>query len=113
MTVLFDEEITNQYLKEKKIQPFRSKQIFHELFKNQNISRDEMTTIPKELKNELSTQFEIINLSIEQVIETEDTTKFAFKTYDGYTIEAVLMFHRSKRIDEKLNRITLCLSSQI
>ncbi len=113
MTVLFDEDIINQYLKERKVQPFRSKQIFQELFKNQNISRDEMTTIPKDLKNELSTQFEIINLSIEQVIETEDTTKFAFKTYDGYTIEAVLMFHWSKRIDEKLNRITLCLSSQI
>jgi 23S rRNA (adenine2503-C2)-methyltransferase len=52
-------------------------------------------------------------LDIENIIETPETTKFAFKTYDWYTIEAVLMYHRSKHVEDKLNRITLCLSSQI
>lgn len=113
MDVLFDDAVLSQYMKDKKIQPYRLKQVLQELYKNQNISWNEMTTLPKDLKSELSEQFEIINLSIEQIIESDDTTKFAFKTHDWYTIEAVLMFHRSKHFDDKLNRITLCLSSQI
>lgn len=113
MPVIFDDEKIESYAKLHKMQPFRVKQIFHELYKNQNISRDEMTTLSKDLKAELSSEFEIINLTVEQIIENEDTTKFAFKTHDWYTIEAVLMFHWSKHFDDKLNRITLCLSSQI
>lgn len=111
--ILFDDDLLNSYAKEHKIQPFRVKQILHELYKNQNIDWDEMTTLSKEFRQQLSCDFEIVNLELEQVVETEDTTKFWFKTKDGYTIEAVLMFHRSKHFDEKLNRITLCLSSQI
>ncbi len=111
--ILFDEERLHEYIKENKIQPFREKQILYELYKNQNISRDEMTTLSKDLKSWLAQNFEIINLTLEQLVETQDTTKFAFKTEDGHIIEAVLMFHWSKHFEWKLNRITLCLSSQI
>ena len=113
MSVLFVDEEISQYIKDHKIQSFRIKQIFQELYKNQNIFWDEMTTLPNDLKQQLSQDFSIINLDIENIIETPETTKFAFKTYDGYTIEAVLMYHRSKHFENKLNRITLCLSSQI
>ena len=82
MDVLFDDAVLSQYMKDKKIQPYRLKKVLQELYKNQNISWNEMTTLPKDLKSELSEQFEIINLSIEQIIESDDTTKFAFKTHD-------------------------------
>ena len=49
--ILFDEERLHEYIKENKIQPFREKQILYELYKNQNISRDEMTTLSKDLKS--------------------------------------------------------------
>jgi len=113
MFVLFDDGNLHKYVKENKIQSFREKQILYELYKNQNIERDEMTTLSKDLREMLSRDSEILNLKLEQIVETDDTTKFAFKTEDWYTIEAVLMFHWSKHFDGKLNRITLCLSSQI
>lgn len=113
MGVVFVDEELWPYIKEHKIQSFRVKQIFQELYKNQNIFWDEMTTLPNDLKQQLSQDFSVIDLDIENIIETSETTKFAFKTHDWYTIEAVLMYHRSKHFENKLNRITLCLSSQI
>jgi len=113
MGVAFVDEELWSYIKEHKIQSFRVKQIFQELYKNQNIFWDEMTTLPNDLKQQLSQDFSVIDLDIENIIETSETTKFAFKTHDWYTIEAVLMYHRSKHFENKLNRITLCLSSQI
>ena len=74
--ILFDDDLLNSYAKEHKIQPFRVKQILHELYKNQNIDWDEMTTLSKEFRQQLSCDFEIVNLELEQVVETEDTTKF-------------------------------------
>ncbi len=111
--VVFDEDILLNYAKQNKIQPFRVKQIFYELYKNQNINWDDMSTLSKDMKKELSNDFDIINLSLDKILEDDQTTKFSFKTFDGYLIEAVLMFHWSKRIESKLNRITLCLSSQV
>lgn len=82
MSVIFVDEELSQYVKEHKIQSFRIKQIFQELYKNQNIFWDEMTTLPNDLKQQLSQDFSIINLDIENIIETPETTKFAFKTHD-------------------------------
>ncbi|HOQ78946.1 MAG TPA: 23S rRNA (adenine(2503)-C(2))-methyltransferase RlmN [Candidatus Absconditabacterales bacterium] len=113
LPVIFDEDILLKYAKEHKIQPFRVKQIFYELFKNQNIDWDSMTTLSKDMRKELSNKFDILNLTIDKVLEDEQTTKFSFKTLDGYFIEAVLMYHWSKHVKGKLNRITLCLSSQV
>ncbi|MCK9467450.1 MAG: 23S rRNA (adenine(2503)-C(2))-methyltransferase RlmN [Candidatus Absconditabacterales bacterium] len=113
LPVIFDEEYLLKYAKEQKIQPFRVKQIFYELFKNQNIDWDSMTTLSKDMRQDFSDNFNIINLSLDKKLEDEQTTKFSFKTFDGYFIEAVLMYHRSKHTKGKLNRITLCLSSQV
>ncbi len=111
--VIFDEEILNKNTKEKKLQLFKVKQIFHEIYKNQNIGWDDMTTLSKDLRQELAKEFDVLNLKIDQALEDSQTTKFSFKTFDGFVIEAVLMYHWSKHHEWKLNRITLCLSSQI
>lgn len=111
--VIFDDVVLAEYAKEKKLQPFKVKQIFHELYKNHNIDLNDMTTLSKNLREDLADKFDVINLKVGQVLEDKQTTKFSFKTFDGYAIEAVLMYHWSKHVEWKLNRITLCLSSQI
>jgi 23S rRNA (adenine2503-C2)-methyltransferase len=105
---------------------FKIKQIFFELFKNQRIHREEMTTLSKDLRTELSQTFSPLSLSIVETVETDTTVKFAFQTHDGHLIEAVLMLHwqdekyalhprKSPReiAGRKLNRLTLCISSQV
>ena len=116
--ILFDTERVQSRAKQHQLQPFKVKQIFFELFKNQHIHWEEMTTLSKDLKSQLAEEFQILSLEMEQTIEAEDTTKFAFKTHDGHIVEAILMFHwqdekYSVSGKKKLNRITLCLSSQV
>ena len=50
---LFNEWELTKRAKERKLQPFRLKQIFFELYKNQNTEWDTLTTISKDLREEL------------------------------------------------------------
>jgi 23S rRNA (adenine2503-C2)-methyltransferase len=118
-TVLFDTSALQSRAKSHQLQPFKVKQIFFELFKNQNIQWEEMSTLSKDLKADLASTFTPLSLTVQDTVEADETTKFAFQTHDGHLIEAILMFHRQ---DEKyhisgnvrkLNRITLCISSQV
>jgi len=116
--VLFDDDAISNYAKEKKIQPFKLKQIFYEIYKNQNIDFDDMTTISKDMRNELAEHFAPISLEVDQIKEDKQTTKIWFKTHDGHLIESVIIYHRQptkhvKNNQPKLNRITLCISSQV
>ena len=118
MTVLFDQERLEIRAKERKLQQFKVKQVFFELFKNQRIEWEEMTTLSNELKDELKSEFSPISLKCLETVEAETTTKFAFQTDDGHPVEAILMYHWQdekyiKYGKRKLNRITLCISSQI
>lgn len=115
---LFNEGKLNEWAKERKLQPFKVKQIFFEMYKNQNIERDAMTTLSKDLKSELQKDFVPLAIELVETVEAEDTTKFAFKTKDWNLIEAILMYHWQnekyvKGNQPKLNRITLCISSQV
>lgn len=115
---LFNEGKLNEWAKEHKLQPFKVKQIFFEMYKNQNIERDAMTTLSKDLKSELQKDFVPLAIELVETVEAEDTTKFAFKTKDWNLIEAILMYHWQnekyvKGNQPKLNRITLCISSQV
>jgi len=73
--VLFDDEAIAHYAKEKKIQPFKVKQIFYEIYKNQNIDLNDMTTISKEMRIELAEQFAPISLEATMIKEDHQTTK--------------------------------------
>lgn len=79
---LFNEGKLNDWAKERKLQPFKVKQIFFEMYKNQNIERDAMTTLSKDLKSELQKDFVPLAIELVETVEAEDTTKFAFKTKD-------------------------------
>jgi 23S rRNA (adenine2503-C2)-methyltransferase len=119
LPVLFDTSALQSRAKTHQLQPFKVKQIFFELFKNQRIDREEMTTLSKALKAELAEDFSPLSLSLDTIVKAPDTTKFAFKTFDGHLIEAILMFHWQDEKycvsgqAKKLNRITLCISSQV
>lgn len=118
MNVLFDQEKLEIRAKERKIPQFKVRQIFFELFKNQHVEWDEMTTLSNQMKEELKLDFSPISLKCMDTVEANTTTKFAFQTDDWYTVEAILMYHWQgekyiKNGKRKLNRITLCISSQI
>ncbi len=92
-----------------------------------------MTTLSKELRNQLKSDFTLNTFTVETTADSDETTKFLFKLADGNVIETVLMYHRHEkestadtrkilrsRTDHKiseethtLNRITICVSSQV
>ncbi|MCF7834871.1 23S rRNA (adenine(2503)-C(2))-methyltransferase RlmN [Candidatus Gracilibacteria bacterium] len=116
--LLRDEIEVNKFAQEIKLQPFKVKQIFFEIFKNQNIEIDQMTTLSKDLREELKTKFDPLSIKMKDMVEDGQTTKFAFETHDGKIIESVIIYHRQKEQHvkdnkAKLNRITLCISSQV
>jgi len=111
---IFDLEAVENFRQKHKLQPYRIDQIYHEIFKNWVIDFDQITTLPKDLRAELAKEFEIVSLKPIKILESEDSTKIAFQTHDGHLIETVIMYHyHTVDGQKKLNRITLCLSSQI
>lgn len=87
--------------------PFRAEQIFSWLHDKRVLSFDEMTNIPKDLRQKLNDNFVIFALSIEKklVSEYDDTVKYLFKTFDGEFIESVVMRYKYG--------FTICVSTQI
>jgi len=117
-TSILDAGKLQAFAKERKLQPFRIKQIQQEIFKNQNIDFADMTTLSKDLREDLDKQFSVVTLKANKILEDDTSTKIWFQTQDGFMIEAVILYHRqdekyNKTDEEKLNRITLCISSQV
>lgn len=117
-TCILNSTALQEFTKEKKIQPFKVKQILYEIFKNQNIKFEDMTTLSKELRTDMEERFNVVPLESDKILEDKETTKIWFKTTDGHIIESVIIYHRQARKyrvnnKPKLNRITLCISSQI
>jgi adenine C2-methylase RlmN of 23S rRNA A2503 and tRNA A37 len=63
------------FAKEHKLPAFKLKQIFHEIFKNQTTDIDEMTTLSKDLREQIKEQFEVIPFTPEETIESKDNIK--------------------------------------
>ncbi|MEI8091236.1 MAG: hypothetical protein WCG98_03125 [bacterium] len=72
---ILNEDIFQSYAKEHKLQPFRVKQVFFEIYKNQNIEFSEMTTLSKDMRQDLEKAFSIIPFEVTDVVEGEDSTK--------------------------------------
>ena len=113
---IFDQNAVEQFRKEHKIQPFRIRQIFAHIFNHAAITFEEMTTLSKELREQLDELFFIVPLEIDEIIDDDETTKFLFKTETGEVMESVLMYHlhtEQRTQERKINRMTLCISSQV
>ena len=85
--------------------PFRARQIYEWLHQHLAVSYDEMSNLPKSLKQKLAEQpvtaLEIMDV---QVSKIDGTRKYLFRLSDGNMIESVLMkYHHGNSV---------CISSQ-
>lgn len=85
---------------------YRARQVWEWVYKRFAISFEEMTNLPKSLRERLDAEFLISPLEpvTRQVSQDRDTQKMLFRLADGQTVETVLMLYDRRR--------TLCISSQ-
>ncbi len=102
----FELESLVEVMKINKIPSFRGKQIFEWVHKGIE-SFDEMNNIPKALKEQLSENFMISNMSVLEVMKSrsDGTRKYLLKLQDGNVIECVFMKYKHGN--------TLCISTQV
>ena len=87
-------EELKEWLTEHGEKAFRAAQIFEWLYVKRVKTYDEMTNIPKGLREKLEAEFVLTTLSTIVKQESKDgTIKFLFQLQDGYSIETVLMRH--------------------
>ena len=99
------EEIQDQ-LKEWGEKPFRAKQIFDWIWKKSCTDWDEMSNLSLALREKLKEQFVFHTMHPDDVQKSGDgTLKSAFKLYDNYVVEGVLI--------PAGKRMTACISSQV
>lgn len=73
---------------------FRAAQIYEWLYEKRVKTFDEMSNLPKGLRDKLEEKFALTTLSTIIKQESKDgTIKFLFQLQDGYSIETVLMRH--------------------
>ncbi len=86
---------------------FRAKQIFDWFQVYGAMSFDEMTNLPKALRNRLGQDYPVRSCEIElkRVSKIDSTVKYLFRLFDGNFIESVLMKYKYG--------YTLCVSSQV
>ncbi|MBE5822530.1 MAG: 23S rRNA (adenine(2503)-C(2))-methyltransferase RlmN [Butyrivibrio sp.] len=86
---------------------FRAKQLYEWLHVKQARGYDDMTNIPKSLKEKLSKDFSFTSLEVVETLEShiDDTKKFLFALADGNIIESVFMKYRFG--------VSVCISSQV
>ena len=84
-----------EWLEEQRQAKFRGAQIFDWLYKKRVQSLDEMKNLPKDLREQLSKNFDFTTLKENASAVSKDrTTKFLFELADGHLIETVLMYHK-------------------
>ena len=85
-------------------QKYRAKQIYENMYLGKTL--DEMTNVPKNLKEKLKEEFVDEPIKIIKTLEDEEgTKKFLYQLFDGNIIEGVLMKYKYGN--------TLCVSTQV
>ena len=83
---------------------YRVDQIRDWLYRTPVLDAQDMTNLPGDLRDEISSRLWPFQVEMEQVADGETTRKWLFRAPDGAAIEAVLMGYP--------RRATLCISSQ-
>ena len=100
------EEGLSQWLSELGQPGFRKKQISEWLWQKRVMSFEEMTSLPLDLRYQLSEHFRIPAVKTDTAQKSQDgTIKFGFLLEDGYKAEGVLI--------PSGDRMTACISSQV
>lgn len=99
---------------------YRGKQLFDWIYNKKVNSIEEMTSLSKRFREELSKSAEIGALKIlsHHQSSVDTTTKFLFELHDGKKIESVLIPPRTAFVNGKANteeqkRLTVCVSTQV
>jgi 23S rRNA (adenine2503-C2)-methyltransferase len=86
-------------------QPYRAKQVVRHLWTAPVAAFDQMTALPKRMREQLAEKFDLPRLTIAARQSSKDgTEKFLFRLHDGEAIETVAI--------PEGKRLTLCISSQ-
>ncbi|MGA9761297.1 MAG: 23S rRNA (adenine(2503)-C(2))-methyltransferase RlmN [Gaiellaceae bacterium] len=100
-----DRDLLEQTLTELGQPPYRAKQVWEHACAGAG-SYEEMSSLPKSLRSELTERVPFSTLSLEQQFEARDgTVKALFRTHDEHPVESVLMRYRD-------GRRSVCISSQ-
>ena len=84
---------------------YRAKQIFKQIHERRLLSFDEMTDLPKVLREKLNAAATATTLTVEsRYVSTDGTRRFLMKTHDNFPVETVFI--------PTENRDTICFSSQ-
>ncbi|MCR4789305.1 MAG: 23S rRNA (adenine(2503)-C(2))-methyltransferase RlmN [Lachnospiraceae bacterium] len=96
-----------EYIKELGQSPFRAKQIYEWIHVHLARDFDEMTNIPKALREILKKECTLNTLKIErlQISKLDGTRKYLFRLEDGNFIESVFMSYKHGN--------SVCISSQV
>lgn len=102
----WDQSSLTDWLKEKGQPAFRAKQIWNWVFQKRAKSFDEMTNLPKSLRDELDRAFVIYKASQSAITSSPDgTDKLLIRLFDGGEVECVLLRDGPRR--------SICVSSQV
>jgi 23S rRNA (adenine2503-C2)-methyltransferase len=99
--------------------PYRAKQLYRWLHRRGAASFEEMTDLPRELRERLAERFALRTLALAEEHRSRDgTIKWKWRTVDGRFIESVYLPHVGGDDDEEegpgnRERRTLCVSSQV
>ncbi len=106
----FDE--VEEFVRSKGFERYRADQIINDIYVKKIETFAEMKQLPKELKQVLESEFEIVSiLNQRKRVSSDGSIKYLFELADGKSIEAVYM----PWVDDKgeLDRSTLCISSMV
>ena len=104
--ILNPDNSLNDWLKEQQFPAFRSKQIRRWLYQGRAGSFDDMSDLPKKLRDQIEKEFTIWTSRVAKHQTSKDgTEKLLLELADGGRIECVLL--------KEENRRTICISSQV
>ncbi|WP_274361547.1 23S rRNA (adenine(2503)-C(2))-methyltransferase RlmN [Paenibacillus thermotolerans] len=99
-------EALQDWAKENGEPAFRGGQIFDWLYVKRASSFDEMSNLPKSMREKLAEQFQFVTLNEITKLESKDgTVKFLFGLWDNNAIETVVMRHNYG--------ISICVTTQV
>ncbi len=84
---------------------FRAKQMYNAIYKNNLKNFDSITTIKKDLRDQLKDELLFDSLKVLEVLDCNNTKKYLFELSDGSVIETVLM--------NQVYGLSLCVTTQV
>jgi len=93
---------------------YRVDQVLNWIYQRRVTTWDEMTNLPKTLREKLAAEFSFTNLELVRKQGSSDATqKFLWKLCDGAFIESVLIPANPALYGDRADRHTLCVSTQV